>query len=411
MRRAILTIAMAIALVASTRPANAGTPAQLEQAKTLFNAGAQAYSAGRYESAVQAFEDAYKLAPRPSVLFSYAQAEKKLYFAGKKPEMARRALEHYRKYLAEVPEGGRRNDATDGVAELEPIVARLEPQSAAVTQPDAPKRARLYVTSTAEVAQVLLDGKPVGPAPFVGDVEPGRHRVRVVAEGYFDVERDTFGDLGNTATVEAVMPERPAPLTVDVAAACDVYVDGKLVGVAPFGRPVDVAPGPHTVAVVRNGSRLFTQDVTLERGKPASIKVSLIRSPQRTFSYLVLGTGAATTLVGGVFGLAALGQEGRAKDLAAEREKENVSPDKLAQYNKAIERRDDYRTAFYATGATGLGVLAVGAYLYLFDKPDVSFVPRGGEDRRPTPKKPDMDLAAAPVVTPGQQGVVLMGRF
>ena len=40
--------------------------------------------------------------------------------------------------------------------------------------------------------------KPIGPAPFVGDVEPGRHKVRVSAEGYFDVERDVIGDLGNT---------------------------------------------------------------------------------------------------------------------------------------------------------------------------------------------------------------------
>ncbi len=295
--------------------------------------------------------------------------------------MARRALEHYRKYLAEVAEGGRRNDATDAIAELEPIVARLDPQSPTVAQPEAPRRAKLYVTSTAEAAKVFLDGRPIGPAPFVGEVEPGRHKIRVSAEGYFDVERDILGDLGNTATVDAVMPERPAPLTVDVASSCDVYVDGKLIGTAPFGRPVDVPPGPHALAVVKNGSRLFTQEISLERGKPATVKVTLERSPQRTFSWFVLGTGAATAVVGGAFGLVALGQEGKAKDLAAERAAGNVDAAKLSQYNKAIERRDGFRTAFYATSGAGLGVLAVGAYLYLFDKPDPAFVPRGGEKR------------------------------
>jgi len=406
----LAALAALVAVLAAARPSTAQSPRDLEQAKTLFNAGAQAYSAGRYEAAVQAFEDAYKLAPRSSVLFSFAQAEKKLYFAAKKPEMARRALEHYRKYLTDVPEGGRRNDATDAIAELEPIVARLDPQSPAVAQPEAPKRAKLYVTSTAETARVFLDGKPIGPAPFVGDVEPGRHKVRVSAEGYFDVERDVIGDLGNTATVDAVMPERPAPLIVDVASSCDVYVDGKLVGAAPFARPVDVAPGAHALAVVKNGSRLFSQEITLERGKPATVKVVLERSPQRTFSWFVLGTGAATAVVGGAFGLVSLGQEGKAKDLAAERAQGNVDASKLSQYNKAIEKRDAFRTAFYATSGAGLGVLAVGAWLYLFDKPDPAFVPRGGE-KRDQPKKLDVDLAAAPFATPEGGGAAVFGRF
>ena len=39
-------------------------------------------------------------------------------------------------------------------------------------------------------AQIVIDGKPVGNAPWTGELPPGRHRVRVEHAGYASYERE-----------------------------------------------------------------------------------------------------------------------------------------------------------------------------------------------------------------------------
>ena len=55
-------------------------------------AGAQAYAAGKYTDAVRSFEQAYALAPRPTVLFSLAQAERKSFLEHADPIALRHAI-------------------------------------------------------------------------------------------------------------------------------------------------------------------------------------------------------------------------------------------------------------------------------------------------------------------------------
>ena len=75
--------------------------------------GAKAYASGRYDVAIEAFEEAYAIAAKPAIVFSLAQAERKHYFATKDARYLRRAAEHFRKYLADDGAGARRADATD----------------------------------------------------------------------------------------------------------------------------------------------------------------------------------------------------------------------------------------------------------------------------------------------------------
>jgi hypothetical protein len=393
-------------------PALAQSPEQLNQAKTLFNVGAQAFSKGNWTDAVSAFDDAYKLAPRPSVLFSLAQAEKKVYFAEKKPEFARRAIEHYRKYLAEVPSGGRRAEATDAIAELEPIVARLDPVAAAAAGIATPvARPKLYVTAQAEGAQVFLDGKPIGAVPYVGEIEPGTHKVRVSREGYFDVERDVLGDPGRVSSVDVDLPERPAMLLVDCAGACEVYIDGRLAGYAPHTTPIEVSPGPHMVSVVRNGARLYSREVAFERAAPVKFKADMVRSPQRTVAYVSLVGGTVFTLAGALTALTASGKQSEARDVQAELSKGNISPERLVEYNDAVTDRDRFRTSSIVTLSIGAGLLAAGGLLYAFDKPDVAFVPRPSDERSKPNDKPSVELGFAPMLGPGSAGAAAFGRF
>src|SRR4051812_4150596 len=109
MRRAAAAVLAATMTLARAASAQDGTA--LERAKTFFNAGAQAYAAGQYGAAIQAFEEAYKLAPRPQLLFSIAQALRKEYYVGQDVAIARSAIKQYRDYLDQVPALGRRADA------------------------------------------------------------------------------------------------------------------------------------------------------------------------------------------------------------------------------------------------------------------------------------------------------------
>jgi len=97
----------------------------VDQAKTFFTAGAQAYERGDFLGAIQAFERAYQLAPRPAILFSIAQAYRRQYYIDKKPEPLKSAVANYRKYLEQAPDGNRRADAAQALAELGPAADRL----------------------------------------------------------------------------------------------------------------------------------------------------------------------------------------------------------------------------------------------------------------------------------------------
>ena len=145
---------------------------------------------------MRSFEQAYEIAPRPQLLFSLAQAERKEYFAGNDPSYLRRAIQHYKAYLEQVSSGGRRSEATEAKADLEARLAR-DPQAqaaAAAAAPPEKRKARVTVYSATPGAQASIDGGPAQELPYFGDLEPGKHRVRVFAEGFIDAEREVSGD-------------------------------------------------------------------------------------------------------------------------------------------------------------------------------------------------------------------------
>ena len=113
MKTSLCVVLMAFAATALA-PSAASAEEDIEQAKALYNAGAQAYAATRYRDAVQSFEAAYRKAPRPALLFSLAQAYRRLYVVEQSPEALRAAIPNYRRYGA-VPQGGRRADATEAL--------------------------------------------------------------------------------------------------------------------------------------------------------------------------------------------------------------------------------------------------------------------------------------------------------
>ena len=105
------------------------------------------------------------------------------------------------------------------------------------------------------------------------------------------------------------------PVLLSVVSTPDgaaVFVDGRQVGVTPL--KVEVAPGPHFIAVERAGFLRSSEELTLEAGKPIERKLVLVpdagtTSPAQaeapsdnTWAWIALGTGGALLAGGGVTG-------------------------------------------------------------------------------------------------------------
>ncbi len=416
-----LAIPVAAALLLAAVPALAADP--MDQAKIQFNAGAQAYSAGKYAEAITAFEEAYNLVPpgnakvRTPILFSLAQAERKQYYAtNRAAEPLRRAVQHYQQYLAE--KGTRTADATDALQELMPAYDKLQDKGpvapvTASTTPEASKKARITIYVAVESgAKVAIDRGPLQDAPFIGELEPGRHHVRVVADGYFDVDQDILGEAGQRTTLEVPMQERPGQVSIETVRSGEVFIDGRYVANTPLGRPLDVPAGLHVVSVASNGAKLFSHEVMVERGKPTTVRAVFERSGQRTASWVLLGTGATALLFSGVATLVSLRQEGKAKDLLDAQSRRNLTQDELARYGSAANARDAWRNAAIVTASVGTGIALAGAGFYVFDKPGVQFVaPRGPRTTEPPPKPKRFDVELGAAMVPGGWGAQVQGTF
>src|SRR5262245_51541958 len=108
-------------LLTSARAGADTTPPRLAQAADFFDAGAQAYKAGQYAVAAEAFLKANDLSPSPALLFSAAQALRKQYLIEPSLDTLQRSISLYRDYLQKDPQAKRREDAMQALSTLVPI--------------------------------------------------------------------------------------------------------------------------------------------------------------------------------------------------------------------------------------------------------------------------------------------------
>jgi hypothetical protein len=414
MKRVVRTLVAFGMLLGSAAAWAEPTAEEVERARTFFNAGAQAYGAANYADAVRSFEQAYALAPRPPVLFSLAQAERKLFLDRGDGAVLRHAVAHYKEYLEKVTSGGRRSEALEAKAELEGRLVRLDPKEPAPSSAQEKRKPRVTVFSPTAGARASLDGGPPQELPYFADLEPGKHRIRVFGEGYFDSEQEISGDKGLDVPVNLALKEKPALLTIAFDSNAEIFVDGRHVADAPLSRPIEVSSGGHVIAVSKNGKKPWSQEVLLERGKPFKVEPKLATSGQRVIAYSMLVTGGASLLLGGLFGLGAAGAEQRVQDLEAKRSKENLTPEELADHNRSIDQRDDARTAGIVFASVGAAATLGGVLFYVFDKPPVALLPPRSVEPGPKPETP-LDVTATlrpyPLLGPGVYGAGLSARF
>ncbi|MDD5308880.1 MAG: PEGA domain-containing protein [Deltaproteobacteria bacterium] len=135
-----------------------------DEAKARFQEGVALFSKEDYPGALAAFEESYRLAPKPTVLYNVGMCEKALY-------RYTDSTATFRKYLAE---GGdkikadRRKEVEAAMAEMAGLMGRLRLEDA----PDG--------------AEVRVNGIAAGMTPLAQQValDPGRHALEVSKPGF-----------------------------------------------------------------------------------------------------------------------------------------------------------------------------------------------------------------------------------
>jgi hypothetical protein len=359
-------------------PALAQTPADSqasskEDARRLFLAGKQAYQAGNIEVAAQAFEEAYRLAPAPGLLFNLAQAYRKLYGISGDPALLQSAVDDYRRYLADAPAGPNRALAVEALAELAPTAARVAPghphasPSGRIAGPQAAKTEVMIVTET-EDARVRLDGQPPAPAPLLATVQSGAHHAVVEAEGYFPVALRVMAVEGRLITGEARMSPRPGHIEVAGDSGATVGLDGREIGKLPLPA-LEVPAGHHMVTLVERGRSPWLGELQVQRDRTTQVRPNLTPTTQRRVVPWLFGAtcaaAAATITAGAVWGQA----NSAASDLYRQYSGGQLTMPQLAAYQADRDRRDAWRSGTYVAIGVTAAFAMVTAALYYFDRP------------------------------------------
>ncbi len=411
MRRAFAVAILAVVLTGTTAAAAAEKEKEreVETARRLFDAGAQAYAAGQFATAIQAFEQANRVVPNPAILFSLAQSQRRQYIIDKNPQHLRNAIKNFHAYLKQMPEGGRRVDAVAALADLEVIESRLGDSGASAPSLAKEGPTRLFVTSTTPGAVVSIDGKPPRAAPLSIEVAPGKHMVRVTAPGYFPAEQPADALDAVVIPVPMNLREMPARLVVRAPSGADVYVDGTRVGEVGKSGAIDVPAGTRYVSVLQSGRTPFSQELELKRGQEREVVAPLRVTQQRIVAYGLVGIAGVSAVVSGVIGVGALGHQERAREIYDQTATRNLSLAEKKEYDREVHDRDlAFRQALIGFGfAAGVG--AVGGLLWVFDKPSIPATPTRERDTAPEPvvREPtEIGLGPGPGI-----GASLNGRF
>jgi len=388
----------------------------LERAKESFKAGATAYAAGDYLAAIQALDAAYQLTPLPAIAFSLAQAHRRQYFVDHAREHLERSIELFRQYVELSPTGSRRADALDALSQLEPLAAaQLKTPAASGSAADAARRTRVLVTSDAPGAQLTLDDAAAVPSPLIREVEPGKHRVRVEAPGFFPLERELVAVPGELTLTPVKLRERPSTLGIWTSPDADIYIDGAYLSPGGEGVMVHLSSGKHRLAVGQKGHLVALREVTLLRGKAQNIRVTLEQTPQRITSQVLFIAGGASLGASLVFSSLAIRAEGSAEDFLGDLKHRNVSLPELTSYRTAINDRDRYRLATGVSLAAAAGFFITGLFLHELDQPDPQSLyrtaPRPGTEVPAAPAAATAHLRVAPVFSGNGFGAMLGGTF
>lgn len=256
-----------VALLAGVGVARAQPADTRKQASAAFARAVAAENREDWRAAILEYEEAYRLAPHPDVLYNLGAVYERL-------GELRAAAEHYQQYLDTKP------DAADH--------AKVERKIAALEQ----RPSKVAIATTPPGATVIVDGDRRGAAPLELTLTAGTHQL-VAEAGGRKVRRTitlAYGEpLAITLPVDAA--RGTLVVTSNVAGAA-ITVDGTAVGGAPWSGPLDA--GTHVVVVSANGYTTVERTVEVPADGTAQITGAL----GRPLGYVEPAARGASVVVG-----------------------------------------------------------------------------------------------------------------
>jgi tetratricopeptide (TPR) repeat protein len=287
-------------------------------AAARHHAGVAAFAKGHYHDAIDLFLEADRLRPSAALSFNVARCYEQL-------QDASSALAWYRDYL-------RRSDHPSDAKQVARTIARLEGRLArrGVQQ--------LTIDSSPHGATVLIDGKVIGASPWTGDLAPGAHSVDLTLPGFervsqhFDLPRDHGLDIELALTREAA-PQESMPQAAQAEAHDPASVDvevpqaqtprtfatvlpqrGESSTLSTLGWTALAAGGAAlggalTFELLRQGAEKDAQRETRQTQFAQDLRSMHAR---QTAARVLVGTGAALAVAGGVMLVVGAGHGERA---------------------------------------------------------------------------------------------------
>jgi len=355
---AFASVVLALPSIARPSIVSAQTEAERAQARAAFQRGVEAYAAERFQEALASFQEAYRIAPHPSVRVNMANCYERL-------ERPLEALDHFERFLAEAE-----NASPEQQREVRTAVRRLRQQVGEVFVRVQPDGATVRVGNVVRTTPVL---EPI-------ELARGTHRVEVSFAGHRTETRDVDVRGGDrvelTVTLVPAAPEvvTPPPEVLDAGAG-----EGDDAGEADPSEATDddEAADAFEEDDARGGRRLH-------------------------FDAPTIAAGAATVVLLGTtigLGVAALGAESDFYDAV---ERSTSAPTAVERNEARADGRDADRRASRLSIATDVfavtTVLAAGATVFflLWD--------RGDEDTAQTTQ-------VAPIAGPNAGGVLVRRSF
>lgn len=267
--------------------------------------------------------------------------------------------------------------------------------------------AHLSLASDVPDVTITVDGQLVGRTPFPTPLafKPGRHDIEWRRDGYVPVRRTVNLPPGTAGGLSVPMIPSDAGLHGGGTLAFQVSEPDAVVtldGKPTVAAGVRVPAGRHSVRIERAGFFDVERDVVVTPGRNA-LDVRLLPTPeylgdyvdgarrQRTWSYVLLGAGAATAAGSGVF---LLWNQGRKNDAEAafdeyastvERDTGGRCPNAACEQTLQILVDDlDATRARDAYGWVGVGIgaaaVGTGALLFALGRDPHKYAPRKESD-------------------------------
>jgi len=336
--RALVASTLVLIAASASPSAHAQDEEDRATARQAFERGVNAYNAERWEEALGAFQEAYRIAPHPSVRVNMANC----YVHLARPVAA---IDHFERFLVETGDEGDpaqvrevRRQITELRSQIGETFLRIEPEGATVT----------------------IDGHTTLRAPILDSVElsAGTHHVEVAMQGYATASQEFEVEGGERHELRIALSEGSGPA-------------GPSEGAEDLGAETD----PEAVADEAVGEEL--EEGEAEDGPGLNIPMTAWIGAAATAGLVV----SAVVLAG-----FAKKNEGDFEDALARYESSTGAERAEARQDgfDSADRAD--RLALTADILGIAGVLAAGAtvFFYFWDQPDdadgMAVVPTGSRD-------------------------------